>query len=204
MNRCSKLLSRKGSICILSGIAMLIAALILIICNVSEGIQAGKASQEVMVVLEEKIIPQTTISEQTLDSDANEKELTTVIDGNDYIGVLEIPSLELVLPVISELDDVKLKTAPCRYSGSYYTDDMVISGHNYAQHFKNIKNMKVGDEIVFTALDGITYRYIVSATEILAADEVERMVTGEWDLTLFTCTNDREHRFAVRCERKTE
>ena len=101
MNRCSKLLSRKGSICILSGIAMLIAALILIIYNVSEGIQAGKASQEVMVVLEEKIIPQTTISEQTLDSDANEKELTTVIDGNDYIGVLEIPSLELVLPVIS-------------------------------------------------------------------------------------------------------
>ena len=115
---------------------------------------------------------------------------------------MEIPDLELVLPVISELDEVKLKTAPCRYSGSYYTDDMVISGHNYAQHFKYIKNIALGSKLTFTALDGAEISYKVIGREIVGADEVEKMVTGDWDMTLFTCTNDRLNRFALRCERE--
>ena len=31
--------------------------------------------------------------------------------------------------------------------------------------------------------------------------QVKEMVTGEWDLTLFTCTLGNESRIAVRCDR---
>ena len=43
------------------------------------------------------------------------------IEGNGYIGLLEIPALGLSLPVMSEWSYPNLKLAPCRYSGSAYT-----------------------------------------------------------------------------------
>ncbi|MBD4334540.1 sortase, partial [Xanthomonas citri pv. citri] len=47
-----------------------------------------------------------------------EMEMPTVeINGQECIGTLEIPSLGLKFPVISEWSDEKLKKAPCRYSG---------------------------------------------------------------------------------------
>ena len=42
------------------------------------------------------------------------------IDGRSYIGVLEIPSLSLQLPVIGSWSYAELREAPCRYAGSAY------------------------------------------------------------------------------------
>ena len=47
------------------------------------------------------------------------------IAGQDYIGILEIPALELELPIISTWSYLNLKEAPCRYTGSVYTNDIV-------------------------------------------------------------------------------
>ena len=59
-------------------------------------------------------------------------EMPTVeINGQECIGTLEIPSLGLKFPVISEWSDEKLKKAPCRYSGSAYLNNLIIAGHNY-------------------------------------------------------------------------
>ena len=43
---------------------------------------------------------------------------TVEVDGNAYIGRLEIPALELELPVMSEWSYPRLRTAPCRDKGS--------------------------------------------------------------------------------------
>ena len=64
------------------------------------------------------------------------------IDGNDFIGVLQIPALDLELPVISEWSYPNLRIAPCRFSGSAYLDDMVICGHNYSAHFGKLKKLR--------------------------------------------------------------
>lgn len=58
-----------------------------------------------------------------------------VIDGQIYIGVVEIPTLSLKLPVIRDWSDERLKIAPCRYVGSIYTGDLIISGHSYKNIF---------------------------------------------------------------------
>lgn len=123
------------------------------------------------------------------------------IDGNAYIGVLEIPALELSLPVIDQWSDQALKTAPCRYSGSAYTDDMVIAAHNYQRHFGQIKTLTAGDEVTFTDMDGNLFSYEVAAVEVLQPAAVEEMTSGEWPLTLFTCTLGGASRVTVRCER---
>ena len=121
------------------------------------------------------------------------------IDGYDYIGVLQIPSLDLTLPVISDWSYPALQIAPCRYEGSAYGGGMVIAGHNFDSHFGNLSRLEPGDEIRFVDLSGHTFTYAVAETEVLDATAIDQMVNGGWDLTLFTCTLSGETRFTVRC-----
>ena len=60
---------------------------------------------------------------------------TQEIQGYDYIAVLYIPVLELELPVMDQWDYTRLTVAPCRYTGSIYSNDLVIAGHAYEPHF---------------------------------------------------------------------
>ena len=120
------------------------------------------------------------------------------IDGYDYIGVLQIPSLDLTLPVISDWSYPALQIAPCRYEGSAYDGGMVIAGHNFDSHFGKLSQLESGDEIKFIDLSGNTFTYAVAETEVLEATAIEEMVTGNWDLTLFTCTLSGQTRFTVR------
>lgn len=123
------------------------------------------------------------------------------IDGQNYIGVLRIPSLSLELPIIGEWSYPRLNIAPCRYTGSVYLDNMVIAAHNYFTHFGYLKNLSQGDEVTFTDLDGNVFRYQVAELETLSPYAVEEMTASGWDLTLFTCTVGGQYRVAVRCER---
>ena len=52
-------------------------------------------------------------------------------------------------------------------------------------------------------MDGLATRYEVTATEVLNPTAVEDMTSGEYDLTLFTCTYGGENRITVRCDEKT-
>lgn len=124
---------------------------------------------------------------------------TEEIDGHDYIGVLEIPSLELSLPVMSEWSNEKFKMAPCRYVGSVYSEDIVIAAHNYQRHFGKLKTLREGDEVCFTDVEGNVFIYAVSGFDTLGKKDVEEMTTGEWDMTLFTCTPGGAKRVTVRC-----
>ena len=123
------------------------------------------------------------------------------VRGEDYIGVLSIPALGKVLPVCAEWDYDRLNSAPCRYSGTVYMSNMVICAHNYDSHFGDIKNLRYGDTVEFTDGDGNYFCYAVSEIETLRPADIERMTSGDWDLTLFTCTIGGQTRVTVRCTR---
>ena len=125
---------------------------------------------------------------------------TYEIDGEVYIGTLDIPALELSLPVMSEWSYPKLKLAPCRYKGSAYRNDLIICAHNYNSHFGRLKELEPGDEIVFTDADGNAFFYSVVTTETLAPTAIDEMESSGWDLTLFTCTIGGAKRVTVRCK----
>lgn len=125
----------------------------------------------------------------------------TKVDSYEYIGILEIPSYGLKLPVISEWSYPALRVSPCRYHGSPYTDNFVISAHNYRSHFGCLKDMQMGEEVRFTDLDGNQFVYEVMELTILNPEDAEDMVNSEWDLTMFTCTIGGQYRVTVRCGR---
>ena len=129
---------------------------------------------------------------------------TEVIDGNRYIGVLEIPALGISLPVGENWTEELLQLSPCRYSGSYYTDDLVICGHNYERHFSPIKYIEPEERVYFVTVEGTRYSYYVVQRETVQPNEIDKMLGKEdvpWNLTLFTCNNGGESRCAVRCIR---
>lgn len=124
---------------------------------------------------------------------------TIELDGNEYIGTLEIPSLELSLPVMSEWSYQGLKFSPCRYAGSAYLNDLIIAAHNYPAHFGLLWELKEGDAVIFTDIDGNQFSYAVSEMDQLPSIALKEMESGTWDLTLFTCTVGGKARVTVRC-----
>ena len=120
------------------------------------------------------------------------------INGIDYIGVLQIPSLELELPIASEWNYPNLKTAPCRYSGSAYLNNMIICAHNYSSHFGKLKSLSEGDAATFTDMAGNVFIYKMVERETLNPTDIEEMEDGDWDLTLFTCTVGGKTRVTIR------
>lgn len=120
-------------------------------------------------------------------------------NGVSYIGALQIPDLETELPIAEVWNYKNLKTSPCRYSGSAYLDNMIICAHNYNSHFGAIKSLHIGDTVKFTDIDGNIFTYSVAEVEILKPTDIELMNSGEWDLTLFTCTIGGQARVTVRC-----
>lgn len=193
--------TRKGEALFCLGALMIAAALGLALYNLGRQAAAGKSSDSDLQKLTEAVAGRRT--EQA----SAEKELypnlempVVTIDGYDYIGWIELPALELTLPVMSEWDAARLKIAPCRYSGSVYSGDLVIAAHNYASHFGRLSTLSPGDEVIFTDADGREFRYVVADAEILPPTAVEEMTAGEWPLTLFTCTYGGRTRLTIRCD----
>lgn len=119
---------------------------------------------------------------------ANGKLVTTVIAGVE-------------LPVFDEWNYKRLKTAPCRYTGSVFADDMIIAAHNYKSHFGTLNKLKSGDKVTFIDPYGTAHRYVVSQLITLDGTSVTDMQAGDWDFTLFTCTKGGAQRVTVRCSR---
>lgn len=205
---------KKGSILMMGGLLLMVAALSLTCYNMWEErraeASAASALEEIQpempVAAEPSIQSENTQEAVIPDYLLNpEMEMPTVeSEGQAYIGVLDIPVLGLELPVISEWSYPRLKLAPCRFEGSAYLDDLIIAAHNYRSHFGGLKNLRPGDEVSFTDVEGNVFRYTVAELEILGGNDLEELESGEWDLTLVTCTLGGKSRVTVRCVRETD
>ena len=194
---------RKSTALILSGVLLLLGAAGFAVYNNADSDRAGKSAASIAAVIAEglptKPAAEATPQNGNLDRFVPEME-TKEIDGALYIGILEIPALELTLPVRESWSYDALKLSPCRYSGSYYTNDLVICAHNYASHFNGLRTIAMGEDVYFTAVGGKTYHYVITNRETLNPDEAERMSTPVgWDLTLFTCYIGGATRCTIRC-----
>lgn len=192
--------TKVGTVCMILGTVMVLAALFLFSWNQWENKKAGISVESILPLLIGQIDTNGDNTPDPYDSSMTEVE----IDGYAYIGYLSIPEIDLELPVMSEWDYTRLKIAPCRYSGSIKTDNMVIAAHNYRRHFGSLSKLSEDDRIYFIDMDGIMYAYEIVAMEILAPTDVEDMTAGNYDLTLFTCTYGGQSRVTVRCERVPE
>lgn len=206
-------MSKQSKICMGMGLLLLTAALLLAAYNLWCDKAAGDSSERVLEQLNSDIQENINMSLPDLPSGESLEEAyipdcvlnpemdmpQEEVDGQEYSGVLTIPALSLDLPVIGEWSYSNLRTAPCRYAGSVYLNNMVIAAHNYRSHFGRLKDLPQGEEVIFTDMDGNVFRYRTAEMEILSPFAVEEMTSGDWDMTLFTCTVGGQSRVTVRC-----
>lgn len=140
-------------------------------------------------------------TEETDETDGTDGTLLTVnVDGYDIAGIISIPAIAVELAVISQWSYPNLEISACRYSGTP-SGRLVLLAHNFKRHFGRINELQPGDAVVFTEPNGTVYNYEVTGTEIKGKYELQDILSGDWDLTLFTCTYGGANRVVVRCER---
>lgn len=201
---------KPGAIYFLLGALALMAALALTVWNLAEQRTAQTAVEDTMRTLTAAVAERSDAAAPVQEpGDAPVEQAQTLlpertmpvvtVNGYDYIGWLELPTLGLSLPVMSEWSYARLKIAPCRYTGSAYSGDMVLAAHNFSSHFGRLSELLPGDAVIFTDVDGHVFSYEAADVEILQPTAVEEMTAGEWPLTLFTCTYGGRTRLTIRC-----
>ncbi|MCD7854293.1 MAG: sortase [Clostridiales bacterium] len=203
-------MKKKGSVFIAVGIVMILGAFLLTGYNILDGLRAERAAKAEAEALRAQLqeaaadsLDNFTVDETPIYVRYPDMAMPEIeIDGEKYVGMLTIGSLGLELPVKGEFSMAGLRTAPCRYTGSVYKDNMIICGHNYRSHFGNLNSLKVGDSVEFTDGDGNVFSYLVSEITQLDGSDVsgmtEKQEDDSWDLTLFTCTLSGSQRVTVR------
>ncbi len=205
--------NKLGLAFIIPGAVLLFAAVSLVLWNNYESSKAGKAAESVLSQMLDKM-PETVKS-----TDAEAKKIeeylseddtyvpTIEVDGNLYIGVIYIPSIETELPVMKDWSYGNLSISPCRYYGSVRRKNLIIAAHNYTSFFDKINKLNTGDEIIFVTADGVSYEYEVTQSELIDGGNsyfMRHNGEDEWDLTLFTCTWSGYSRVTVRAVLKNE
>lgn len=178
------------------GVVLVVSALLLFWQNQHEIGQAKKNTDRILQELLQKIP-----KEQEDDTVVYREMKKVVIEGDEYIGYLSIPSLDRKLPVMAQWNYDWERSIPGRYSGSLYTDDFVIAGYRYVHHFGGVGPLNIGTEVDFTDMENHTRHYCVTAVEVLQpdADVESAMSSGTWDMILLASVSEGETQYAVRC-----
>lgn len=188
----------KGLSCL--GIVLIIVALSLCAYNVYDSFRASWSSKKILdaYVAKQSSIDQGEVPDYILNPDMDMPEVE--LEGLTCVGMIEIPALDINLPVTSTFTYELMKVAPCRYYGTPYKKNMVIAAHNSWYHFGKLNTLKAKNKVIFTDAAGNRFVYRVDAIEALRPNSVKDVTSGKWPLTLFTCTLDAQNRVVVRCK----
>lgn len=149
------------------------------------------------------------------DADGDVQELIQKIiaaEGEDgVVGLIEIPAIDIKLPIIGKWSYPLLKISICRYTGPLPNSKghLVLLGHNYKSgaHFGNLKKLKKGAEIFLTdTATNTRLRYEVYEIKTIRPDDFDALKEsrGDFGLTLLTCQNDGNDRMILRCVQKDD
>lgn len=132
---------------------------------------------------------------------------------DEIIGVLEIPAMELTMPVYLGASDDHLAAGAAVLGNTSApiggaNTNCVIAGHRGwrgADYFRHIDKLAVGDTVKFTNL-WETLTYTVSDIQIIQPHEIEKIkIQPNRDLlTLLTChpyASGGKQRYVIYCER---
>ena len=137
----------------------------------------------------------------------------------ELYGVIEIPAIDLVYPVV-----VGAEAAEIDYAIGHLTEtenfgedgNCCIAGHRggtSGPYFKDLDKLKADDEVVVTDMDGVKYTYlVVSSFDVnpkdvwVTTNDIDqdgKDDSGKW-MTLITCDKNSTKRLIVRCKMQEE
>ena len=166
----------------------------------------------------EEVSPTEAPDDDILGSDLTEEEpyedaevtlSSSRLAGQKCIGIITIDKINLVYAVVEGIKDSNIGVAIGHFPDSVAIGaegNCALAGHNgghYSRYFKDIKNLKKGDPVVLTDLNGYEYTYNVTESFIVNPSDVyvvqDLGIKGKY-LTMVTCTNKGTQRLIVRAK----
>ena len=151
----------------------------------------------------EAFLPATSVSQPTV---SQEKNAYTSVEGmkrNDgSIGTLKIPSLDINMEVWEGETNASMKKGLGHYSStSAWNGNVGMCGHNRGAKYTigSIKNLKKGDTITYTTVNGTRTYAVETVTTISNDDWSYLQATSDNRITITTCLADHpESRICVQ------
>ncbi len=153
------------------------------------------------LLLEEKISPYISLVNTTAVRGISEEKIATYnLDAKKLINypkygskyaTIEIPSIDLKLPVYFGDTKKILKLGVGHYNGSYFPGEngtIIYAAHNDPGYFNKLDDVKVGEEIIVYASYG-TFKYQVESYKVVK----------ETDLSAFDVNHDKELLILYTC-----
>ncbi|HSP47539.1 MAG TPA: class D sortase [Clostridiaceae bacterium] len=131
-----------------------------------------------------------------------EQVVSNAVSKLKAVGIINIPKLGVVGPIVEGIGDVSLRYAVGYFpnTGTPGKGNFALASHRnytYAHYFKDINKLKNGDEIVIRTKNG-SFTYVVTGQEIVEPTDVEILKpTKSSTITLVTCTVDSKRRVIV-------
>ena len=146
---------------------------------------------------------------EKLYSNKNNYTLLSLNNNDSFfiIGTIEIPSIEINYPIISNATDELLKIAPCRFYGPLPNKigNMCVAAHNFNDNrfFGNLYRLNIGDKInIFDSYNSEVSYYIYDKYEVNKADTscTLQNTSGKREITLVTCNNYNGNRLIIKAK----
>lgn len=142
---------------------------------------------------------------------SNKDDYTTISlnkNGNFFvIGSIEIPSIKINYPILSDTNEELLKIAPCRFYGPYPNceGNLCIAGHNYDDNrfFSNLYKLEIGDVInIYDSTNSLIIYSVYDKYEINKNDTscTSQNTYGKREITLVTCNNLNGNRLIIKAK----
>lgn len=182
------------SLTIIIGTLLILSAAGILIGQAVSNEQQTAATEEILSEME-KLLPHRTpgMPEPHYGNSMPKAE----VNGEDFIGLLEIPDYHTKFPVGAVWDSVKHSYYPCAYQGSLYENSLIIGGSNSAGEFDFADDIDIGAKLRFSDLYGQVFTYQVTMVNHV---DSESAVTSEGeDFTLFVKSKSSGKYIVIRC-----
>lgn len=177
-------------------------------------------SQEILAGMDDTVadedddVLRITLSEENESEEPVQENKTnsyTTSNGASYKteAVLNIPSLGINYPVLSETSEELLKISLNKFWGPNPNEvgNYCIVGHNYANKkmFGKLSSIKNGDKVELTnSSTGKTETYVVYNKYVVEPSDTRctsQRTNGNTEVTLITCTNHGKQRLVVKARK---
>lgn len=134
--------------------------------------------------------------DETDDSDSNSSSKGSGYNLVSY-GTINIPSINCDIPLWEGAGKIELRYGAGRMPLSCHAGqngNLVIYGHRmrkYGSMFNRLGEVKIGDSIIISRIDGSSYTYIVDQIETIEPSQITSYIEVEDSgarITLITCT----------------
>lgn len=181
---------------VLGGVLLTLSLLAVIISAVMSGVNEKKNAERCELLLE--LMPK--IQNGVPAESMNLTMPSVEIDGESYIGIIDIPAFGRTLPVCESWSGYKVSSHPCRYIGSTYTNNLIVGGSDGKGQFDFAKLISNDAVIYFTDMSGMRTEYTVFDIRRTKNASTENLTSTDADLTLFVKNSYAFEYIIIHCK----